>query len=129
VPALRGHGLWSLIVYQLGQRVPDLLVFSHYSRWVPRLRVSRTHLRDLIHFGANTTDFRIVSCVGQYVERTRVDLFLGRAEIRLTAWRAKSSAARPMHSPESQAVLSCPFSRASRKTVPFSAVGSRTPRI
>lgn len=83
VLAFRGYGLWSLIIYQLSQRALDLLMLSLQCHWRPRLRYSAAHLKDLVHFGVNNTGFRVISYVGQQVERILVGLFLGATEIGL----------------------------------------------
>jgi PST family polysaccharide transporter len=79
--ALRGFGLWSLVSYYLSQRILEALMLSLFCRWVPRLRLSRPHLRDLVNFGVNNTGFRIVGFVGQHVERIVVGFSLGATDL------------------------------------------------
>jgi PST family polysaccharide transporter len=81
VLALRGYGLWSLVVYYLSQRVLETVTLSLYCRWMPRLRLSWPHLRDLISFGLNNTGFRVLGFVGQHVERLIVGFFLGATDL------------------------------------------------
>jgi PST family polysaccharide transporter len=81
VLALRGYGVWSLVAYYLSQRVLEALMLSLFCRWIPRLRLSRSHLRELVSFGLNNTGFRVVAFVGQHVERLVVGFFLGATDL------------------------------------------------
>jgi PST family polysaccharide transporter len=83
VLALRGYGLWSLVIYYLSQRVLDLLMLTIGSRWWPRFRCSRAHLRDLLHFGVHNMGVRVVAFVGLQAERIIVGFFLGATELGL----------------------------------------------
>jgi O-antigen/teichoic acid export membrane protein len=78
---MRGYGLWSLVAYYLSQRLLEAIVLTFFCRWMPRLRLSRSHLRDLVSFGVNNTGFRVVAFVGQHVERLAVGYFLGATDL------------------------------------------------
>jgi PST family polysaccharide transporter len=81
VLALRGYGVWSLVAYYLSQRLLEALMLSLFCRWVPRPRLSLSHLRDLLSFGANNTGFRVLGFVGQHVDRLVVGFFLGATDL------------------------------------------------
>lgn len=79
--ALAGYGIWSLVVYQLGLRLLDFVVLMALSGWLPRLRLSGLHLRDLSNFGGNTIGTRIVDVLSYQVDRVLVGYFLDAATL------------------------------------------------
>ncbi len=75
--AVQGYGIWSLVVYHLCWRVLDLLMLSVLSRWLPRLRFSQRHFRDLFHFGAHITAVRVINFFNGHIDRLLVGYVLG----------------------------------------------------
>lgn len=79
--ALAGYGIWSLVVYQLALRTLDFVVLLVMCRWVPRPRLSRSHMRDIWSFGGNTVGSRIVDAITGQVDRALVGYFLDAATL------------------------------------------------
>src|SRR5690606_6830430 len=74
--ALAGHGIWSLVAYQLCLRILDFLLLLMLCRWLPRLQVSWRHLGDLSGFGTNTVASRLVDAVALQGDRIIIGYFL-----------------------------------------------------
>lgn len=79
--ALSGFGVWSLVIQQLVNGSIGVLVLWTSSDWRPGLRVSRTHFRDLFHFGINIVGSNLARFVANRSDRLLIGYLLGPAEL------------------------------------------------
>jgi PST family polysaccharide transporter len=71
--ALTGFGVWALVAQQLTASVVSLVLYWTLGRWVPRLRFSRTHARELLGFSVNV----FIANIGGFLNRRADALLMG----------------------------------------------------
>jgi PST family polysaccharide transporter len=77
IMALRGFGVWSLVVRTLVRDVIGLVALWRVSPWRPTLQFSRTHLRDLRWFGLIVMGQRGLLFVNSSMDKLLIGYFLG----------------------------------------------------
>jgi O-antigen/teichoic acid export membrane protein len=77
VLALRGWGVWSLIVQTLTFSIVNGLLLWILSKWRPKFIISLLAIRDIFHFSANMTGFQIVNYFGRNIDQLLIGKFLG----------------------------------------------------
>lgn len=75
--ALYGLGVWALVIYQIGNYLGKAMVVWGYDKWRPRVRFSRSALRELLSFGSNITGSRLLNYFNRYGADLIIGLFLG----------------------------------------------------
>ena len=75
--AVMGFGVWSLVVYQLAQRLIQAVVLWLTHPWRPALRFSGTHLREIAHYVGGVLGERVMRVVDQVIPRVALGYGLG----------------------------------------------------
>ena len=71
--AVDGFGVWALVAQQLTAAAVSLVLYWSLGRWVPRLRFSRAHSRELLGFSVNV----FVANMGGFLNRRADALLMG----------------------------------------------------
>jgi O-antigen/teichoic acid export membrane protein len=71
--AIWGFGVWSLVFKTIVYHIVAAIILWKACKWVPRLRFSKQHFKDLFAFGANITGERVLN----YFNRQFDDLLVG----------------------------------------------------
>ena len=71
--AVAGFGVWALVAQQLTASSVSVVVYWSLGRWVPRLRFSRAHSRELLGFSVNV----FVANMGGFLNRRADALLMG----------------------------------------------------
>jgi O-antigen/teichoic acid export membrane protein len=77
VAAVEGAGVWALVVQQLVMAVASLLVLWVVSRWVPRMRFSVSHARDLLGFSVQVFAGNVAVFLDQRADAMMMGIFFG----------------------------------------------------
>ena len=75
--AVKGFGIWSLVIYQLLLHALDLLALAVQSRWRPQLRFSRRHYGELADFSYKTMGNYGLANIGTQIDRFLLGYFIG----------------------------------------------------
>ncbi|HET7141269.1 MAG TPA: lipopolysaccharide biosynthesis protein [Candidatus Limnocylindria bacterium] len=75
--AFMNAGAWALVGQQLGAAAVSVIALWTVSPWRPRLRVSRTHFRELFGFGINVVGSDVLSFVSRYSDNFLIGVVLG----------------------------------------------------
>jgi O-antigen/teichoic acid export membrane protein len=75
--AYMGFGVWSLVAQNLVKGVVGVIVLWKVSKWRPRLRFSRTHLKDLFPFGLNIIGTNLLNFINRRADEALIGYFLG----------------------------------------------------
>jgi O-antigen/teichoic acid export membrane protein len=75
--AVLGFGVWSLVAQELVTAVVSLALLWALSGWLPRLRFSRSHARDLLSFSIYAFLGNLGSFIGRRSDVLMIGLFMG----------------------------------------------------
>jgi O-antigen/teichoic acid export membrane protein len=75
--AVLGFGVWSLVAQELSTAVVSLALLWALSGWLPRLRFSRSHARDLLSFSIYAFLGNLGSFLGRRSDILMIGLFMG----------------------------------------------------
>lgn len=75
--AWQGHGVWSLVAYQLVTKGCESIVLWFYSEWRPHLHFSYSHFHELFRFGFNITGSRVLNFFNKHSADFVIGYFLG----------------------------------------------------
>lgn len=81
IMALRGFGVWSLVVRQLILHAVETLLFWLGNRWVPRLEFSKTSFRELFGFGSNLLLSGLLNTVFQEANKIVIGKYFATAQL------------------------------------------------
>lgn len=79
--ALGGFGVWSLLIYQAGIAVVNIVILWWLVAWRPRLLWSRQAMRDLFGFAANLSGAQVFSYWTRNADNLLIGRFLGPASL------------------------------------------------
>ena len=77
VAALRGFGIWSLVVQLVATEVAAVILLWRSTDWRPRVRFSRRHFVQLFAFGSSVVGFRLLRFVNTRIDNLIVGVYLG----------------------------------------------------
>jgi PST family polysaccharide transporter len=77
VAALEGAGVWALVAQQLTTAIVSLMLLWVVSRWVPRLRFSVRHARELMSFSVQVFAGNLAKFVDQRSDAIMMGIFFG----------------------------------------------------
>jgi len=77
VLALKGYGVWSLVIQMLSWTVFNDLFLWSFSHWRPRFLFSKRAVKDLMGFSLNMTGFQMVNYFARNVDQLLIGRFLG----------------------------------------------------
>ncbi|MBF0595841.1 MAG: MOP flippase family protein, partial [Candidatus Omnitrophica bacterium] len=77
VLAIRGWGVWALVVQAFAATITDVLILWMFSSWRPRRAFSCSCLKEIFPFGANLTGFNILNYFARNMDKLLIGRFLG----------------------------------------------------
>jgi O-antigen/teichoic acid export membrane protein len=77
VCALRGFGVWSLVIQQLVAELVGVVVLWKASEWRPQWEFSRQHFQDLFGFGINILALNFLGFINNRSDDLLIGYFLG----------------------------------------------------
>jgi PST family polysaccharide transporter len=75
--AIAGFGVWSLVGQNLIRALAGVIVLWRASTWRPRLKVSKTHYKELFTFGASVTGNNLLHALTRRSDDFLIGYFLG----------------------------------------------------
>jgi O-antigen/teichoic acid export membrane protein len=75
--ALRGFGVWSLVIQQLVAELVGVVVLWKASEWRPQWQFSRQHFRHLFGFGINILALNFLGFINNHSDDLLIGYFLG----------------------------------------------------
>jgi PST family polysaccharide transporter len=75
--ALRGYGVWSLVVQQVVNGVVQVALLWRVSTWRPKTTFSRKHFVDLFSYGANIVGINIAEFLNRNTDKFLIGYALG----------------------------------------------------
>ncbi len=77
VLALKGWGVWSLVIQALIFTIVNGLLLWILSKWRPKFILSSLAVEQIFHFSANMTGFQIINYFGRNIDQLLIGKFLG----------------------------------------------------
>lgn len=75
--AFLGFGIWSLVLQSVSFEFVSLIFLWTLTSWRPRLRFSRSDVRELLGFGARNQAIQILGYLSQNLDNFLIGIFLG----------------------------------------------------
>ena len=75
--AYKGFGIWSLITGLYIENILLTILLFHYGSWIPRLRISFTHIKEISNFACNVILARLAYFFNANIDKFLVGKFLG----------------------------------------------------
>lgn len=77
VSAIKGAGVWSLVIHQVLSPLLALLFYYYMVGWAPKLSWNRQHFKAIFGFGAYATGTRVFSTVTYNIDNLLIGKLLG----------------------------------------------------
>lgn len=77
VSALKGAGVWSLVIHQVLSPLLALFLYYFMVSWTPKITWNRQHFKAIFGFGAYATGTRVFSTVTYNIDNLLIGKFLG----------------------------------------------------